>query len=1100
MTNSKGKMYCLAFVFTFLFPLIVFSQQIPFYNSGELIKSGIEEHDKGNYKKAIDFFSKVPEGDTNYLWALYEQSLSNQLDSNFEETIVLCKKALKYKYEDKRQVLLNMGTAYHSLGKDDDAIRLYDSVALLFPHDNRPLFEKSIIFFFRKDYATARKLLQQSVILNPLHYRSHALLGNIYLLEGRLTEAMIALQASLLCTNDINVAQKSITLLNALSLQTEEVATFYKEKKAASAHPLFDEIDEIVHAKLALNKGYELKTSIDDNIIRQLQVVMEKLVVDKDDTSFVMQYYVPVLKQVYDDNMFEPYVLLLFSEYGIKSVDKMAEARKGKTSLENIRNLVYPYLSKIAATRVLDLNSREKAVEQYHHFSKDNMLIVGRFSDKATRKFAAGFVQFFEQNNRIAEGNYTAESKKTGAWKYYYPSGTLKLEELYKNDKLYGSTTSYYKNGNARSVAQLDDKELVTSSKEYSYDGHLESISSLKNKEEYEVTYYHPDGAVMRKVILVNDQVKDGTYNLLYPDGKTEKEMTYKGRKLNGIYKEYYRNGVVKEECHMLDDKADGLYAAYHSNGKPASRINYIKGVKQGLSEEFDEEGNLVSSKEFRNDKLNGALNYYDKKGKIFGALIMKEDEAVSARFTDQAGNVVYEQHNSKGINPYEIYNEYGIKTTSLLQDEAGRVEGKAMYYFLSGGLKEESMFKADKPDGPSVSYHKNSRISMERHYKEGVTDGYYKSYHSNGKAMAEGWIKDDASLGVWHQYHPNGSLQRAYFLLNGTLNGPEKNYANNGKLDFINYYDHGMITGLAQYDSAGKVIQELIFEKGNGRYTLVYPDGKPAFQVALRHGAFDGPYQRIGPNNMILDEGAYKSNERQGVCTTYYPNGKIRLKGSYENGQKEGIWTMYNEAGELENKTAYQDNNIHGLDQYYSGGQLRYETNFRDNLKDGTVTLYGEDKKIAGIFNYDRGTMVSYTYEGKDGGLLPAIPVIKGTAVIKTYYPDGSKALVFNLVNNCYDGSQQLYYNNGRIAEERYFSMDNFDGVYNRFNPDGSPLITCNFKNDVQQGQEQKYDHKGKLISRSFYHDGQPDGRAGIIDEAGKTMKEVWYYQGDIQ
>lgn len=1100
MTDSKSKSYCLVFLFAFLAPLIAFAQQIPFYNSGELIKSGIEEHDKGNYKKAIGFFSKVPEGDTNYLWALYEQSLSSQLDSNFETAITLCKKALKYKYEDRRQLLLNMGTAYHSLGKDEEAIRMYDSAAVLFPHDNRPLYEKSIIFFFQKDYAAAEKLLQQSVVLNPLHYRSHALLGNIYLLEGRLTEAMIALQASLLCTNDINVAQKPIALLNSLSLQTEEVAVYYKNKKPEAAHPLFDEIDEIVHAKLALNKGYELKTSIDDNIIRQIQVVMEKLVVDKEDTSFVMQYYVPMLRQVYDNNLFEPYILLLFSEYGIKSVDKLADARKGKASLEHIRNLVYPYLSNIAATRVLNLKSREKAIEQYHHFSQDNMLIVGRFSDKATRKFAEGFVRFFEQNHLIAEGNYTAESKKTGAWKYYYPSGVLKLEEFYKNDKLSGTTTAYYKNGNKRSVSRLDDKEFAVSDMEYSYDGRLESTSSLKDKEEYEVIYYHPDGSVMRKVILVNDKIKDGTYPFLYANGKTEKEMTYKAQKLDGAYKEYYKNGILKEEYTMVDGKADGLYTAYHANGRPASRVKYTAGEKQGLLENFNEEGKLVSDKQFRDDRLNGALNYYDKKGNIYGALTLKDDEAVKARFTDDKVNVVYEQQNSKGINPYEIYNEYGIKSTSMLQDEDGRAEGKASYYFLWGGLKEETIFKADKPDGASVSYYKNGKISMERNYKNGVMEGYYKSYHTNGQVMAEGWIKEELSQGVWHQYYTNGNIQREYFLLNDKLNGPEKNYTVNGKLEFINYYDKGMITGLTQYDSTGKIINELAFEKGNGEYVTVYPDGRPAFRVALRYGSFDGPYQQFGPGKMILEEGTYKNGARQDICTTYYPNGKIRLKGAYENGEKNGIWMVYDEEGELENRTAYLNNNLHGLDQYYSGGLLRYETNFRDNLKDGTVTLYGEDKKVAGVFYYDQGTMTSYTYEGKDGQLLPAIPVVKGTAAIKTYYKGGSKALEFNLVNNCYEGSQKLYYQNGLLAEDRYFSMDNFDGIYNRFNPDGSPLIRCNFKDNVQQGEEQKYNNKGKLISSTYYYDGQPDGKAEIIDASGKTMNDTWYYQGTVQ
>src|SRR5690606_34161480 len=132
------------------------------------------------------------------------------------------------------------------LGKTDSAIYFYDSIARAYPTDNLAYYEKSVVYFQKNDFDKAVPLLEKALMINPYHYRSHAVLGSIYLQQGRLTESFMACAAALLFTGDINVARGAIISLSAIARQSTEVADYYDQRKEDSE--LYGEIDEIIHA------------------------------------------------------------------------------------------------------------------------------------------------------------------------------------------------------------------------------------------------------------------------------------------------------------------------------------------------------------------------------------------------------------------------------------------------------------------------------------------------------------------------------------------------------------------------------------------------------------------------------------------------------------------------------------------------------------------------------------------------------------------------------------------------------------------------------------------------------------------------------------
>ena len=314
---------CLIFLSSTFSASDVIAQNAP-KDSKKLIEKGIELYEEEKFKEALTYFKQVPDGDTNYSTAHYETALTYLADSSFELAKKTSFQGLKMPTAEKRQLLYLLAHAYDYLGKTDSAIYFYDSIARAYPTDNLAYYEKSVVYFQKDDFAKATPLLEKALMINPYHYRSHAVLGSIYLQQGRLTEAYMAFASSLLFTGDINVARGAIISLSAIARQSTEVADFYDQRKEDSE--LYGEIDEIIHAKLALTKGYNIPSVMgEDQIVRVTHAVMEKLSYDKNAKNFAMQYYVPLFQEVYNKKMFDPFMLLLFSNYGIEVVEQYAK-------------------------------------------------------------------------------------------------------------------------------------------------------------------------------------------------------------------------------------------------------------------------------------------------------------------------------------------------------------------------------------------------------------------------------------------------------------------------------------------------------------------------------------------------------------------------------------------------------------------------------------------------------------------------------------------------------------------------------------------------------------------------------------------------------
>jgi antitoxin component YwqK of YwqJK toxin-antitoxin module len=128
--------------------------------------------------------------------------------------------------------------------------------------------------------------------------------------------------------------------------------------------------------------------------------------------------------------------------------------------------------------------------------------------------------EYNKQGILIAERNYY-HGVLEGLIKLYYPSGELKTQFIYKNDKRHGISLGYYKNGTLKDRGRYQEDKLDGVIRKYNSDGSLKAELIFKNdRQEGTSKIFFPSGEIQhlytyRKGLLLERQTFDQKGNLL---------------------------------------------------------------------------------------------------------------------------------------------------------------------------------------------------------------------------------------------------------------------------------------------------------------------------------------------------------------------------------------------------------------------------------------------------------------------------------------------------------------------------------------------------------------------------------------------------------
>jgi len=1072
--------------------------QNPLIDSKETIAKGVALHDKGKYKEALAEYLKVPRSDTSYADVLHEIILSYYKDSNFVEAEKYGNIALSmYPYRNTEWYNL-LADLYDDTQRSDLALKAYDTIIAQNPYSYTTYFNKGITLVRQLKYDEATVNFQKCVMLDPYYASAHYFLGQLALLKGNLVQAMMSFTTSLIVAPENRYANNTISLLNSIA-EINTTITEDLQKYKAGKEDNFEDVQDIITSKAALDKSYKLKASLEDPIVRQLQVVLEKLEYNANDKGFWMQYYVPMFKTTWNNNQFEPMIFYAFSGLDIKNIKEYNQKEKKK--IEAFSSSAVEYLSAIRESQELTVSKRPNAPQRL--YVKDYIVNgKGAYAKNAkNEEVLAGPWEFYYSTGRLkSKGTFDSEGRRTGEWNYYYENGGLKETTNYTADLADGKSLVWYSNGLLYSETTYKDDKTEGIETIYFFNGRISSAINYKAGKKEGLAKYYSSNGYLSTVDHYSSDKQEGTETMYYPSGKTASVVNYVNNLPDGPYKEYFDNGKLEAEGNYVDGKKSGVWNTFLIDGKPDRVENYVKGEPEGENISYYPNGKMKSRHFFKKGSLDGKSEDFDDDGILYSETIFERGHLRDVKFYDKKGTLISNNNSRTGDAAVSFYNPDGIKLNQGYYTKDGLAEGKFTYYFKNGQVSAECFYKNDLLEGKKTWYYSNNKISEEGSYKNGKANGYFINYYVNGQVSDEGWYIDDQRQGTFIYYDLLGNITSKIYYLNDNVYGISEYYRPGGKPDNDEYYDNGWFNKIVEFDSTGKKMITSELNKGEGKVHFNHMNGSSFFESNYKFYKLNGPYTVTNADGSKASTTYYKNAKADSIYTAWYPSGKIRVQGKYNNGEKTGAWKYYYFNGKPYETEHYTNDKLDGFDTLYNEfGNIDKIYNFKNGLSDGETRYFGEKGEVMLVFYYKDDNIKGYSYEDKNGKLLPMIPIEKGSGTVDSYYKNGVKSAHIVFKEGAIDGERILYYITGREATHSSRISDLENGLKKIYYPDGKIMKEENYYYGQPHGSFKYYNEDGSLIYDINYYLGSLHGECKYYT-SGKLSQTYIYYYGELE
>ncbi len=1087
------KGFTVIFFFILFFHSSFSQENNPLINSGEIIDEGIKLHDAGKYKEAIAMYRKVNRSDTNYVRALYECALSCSADSQFNAAIDLCKLAMQQKTDMDRMpdVVTEYGSLLDIIGQPEKSIYIFDSALAHYPAHIPLYLNKGTTLLGIKKNKEAEAVFQQAIMIDPYSSSCHYKWAIAELRQGKLVPAMYGFINCLLVSPNGRYSNNCISLLSSISKNTDDIKE-YTDNKTEETPDEYRLVEKIIQSKIALDKNYKPIIALDDQISRQIQVLLEKASYAEDSKDFAMQYYLPVYKNIFTEGKFEELINHIFSGVNIASIQEYNKKRKKE--VQAMIDEVVVYYNKIRTTRELNYTARQSAADTYYYED-------GKFSGKGNikaNKFAGKWTFYFSYGNIRSEGVYNDNGEREGDWRYYYMDGALKATQSFSNGKQNGNEKYYFTNSLLSSEANYKDDNLEAAGNSYYYSGPPKIKANYSNgKLNGERRQFHSNGDLKSVENFIDDKL-NGSFTTWYKNGVKESEGVYVNGELDGPYKSWYDNGQLSIEGQYVKDKLSAVWKKYYEDGKPKSTETYLDGKNEGEYSEYYESGQLFTKCMYKKGSVSGDVTYYNEDGKPYSILTFDNNKIVAAKYFDKTGKEL----SSSAVKDKKLdlvsYFADGTKKSQVTYNNKGAMDGIETVFYHCGKVSDTNSYTNGQLNGRCASYYLNGQLKAAINYTNGQKDGYYKSYHSNGKLESEGWYKDDMVQGPWLYYDELGNLTTINYFFNSDLDGYKEEFAANGKKEFETRYHRGWIEEMNQYDTAGNLAYQLHMQKGSGKYNGFYPNGKLKFDGNYVQGDFDGPYKLYFFDGSPHSVQYYRKGEPDSTYKSYFYGGQLNIEGQYKLGKKSGTWKYYNIKGMLRSTEEYKNGELSGHSiSYYDNGKINLEITYKSGDRNGPTKKHEPGGQLIYQINYKDNLPQTYSYTGKDGKLVADIPFVGGSGIIKSYYSNGQLATEHDYVEGKSNGLYKLYYPNGKIFSERTDNYDLTNGIMNVYYENGQLQSFYNYKDDNLHGPYKEYNDKGIVTEEGNYYNSNPNGEIKMYNDAGKLIETRFYYYG---
>ena len=1069
-------------------------------NAKDLIDKGIKSYDEGKYEESIAFYHQIPENDTAYSLALYEEALGYRGLKKPLESVKLLKKGLTLRSETKRSFYEMLGSAYDEAGDFQNSIKTFRDGLREFPDYDMFYHEMGVTFAGHKDGDSALANMIKAVQLNPLRPANHLKLSAFMLKNNQLIPAMMSfLIYSSLETN----TSRSFAQLAAYEkiLKREESFNSDSALKLSSFNPeQFAEIEQIVNSNMAVSKDYKVPGKINyPYLIKNFHVLMEKIQVSGSGKDIWNSLYIETLKKIYKEKSFEVFILNIFAAVDKEDIQK--EVKKKKKDIDEFNNwLVSLLYDKYMKDRTSIVNGKPISAD-HGYYGNGNLKSICTYNE--AKKINTGPGYYYYKNGVLkAEGRYNDAGKKDGEWKYYTAEGVISSLETYSAEVLNGPFVSYHPNGTVKEKGTYV-KGIVDGEVQFYYsNGALRKVNQYK--KDYATgaeTEYSDNGVISHTATVGENNAYEGEIRTYFSNGNPNYVANYKKGLYDGSYKTYYENsGKLKQEGAFLNDKRSGKLTDYFESGKVLKvEDGYTGGKLTGSYVSYNENGSLSEKGTYQSDMLEGEYIVNDSTGKMYTKYVYDKNNLKKAFYYGPDGKVIDQVNASGKKYLFKKYYENGAlyETGSIADNNR---EGPWKQYFRNGNLRQEMIYKAGKFEGVCKTFFRHGQLKTEVNYAADEKEGLYKEYYPSGTLKQQGWYVKGTAQQNFYNYSETGVISSDVYLFDGERKGPMKLFDVTGKLNYVQYYDKGVLYRVESYDTLGNIINNAENNFGNGKLAWYHPNGKLSTEVDYRYGYENGLKKVYHSNGTLYFEANSKNGSAWGPYRTYNTYKKIMNESFYKNDQLDSVYTQFDFEGNKISVMNYKYNDLNGERKwYYYNGKLEVTGVYKDDERNGVFKYYAPDGTLMLQKNYIDGVFTAYSYLGTGGQMTSPVQVDNKKQAVLSYFPNGKKSMEFTMVFGSMHGALNTWYPNGNKKEEYNRFYDDYEGQQKEYYENGNLRSEEFFKADNRSGECKYYYETGKVRRITHYLNGNKHGKETLYDTAGKKTSEIIFYDGEI-
>lgn len=1070
------------------------AQEKQFQSATDIAERGVNFYAAEDFENAFKAFREVNYNDTAYYsFTVTAISCANELKS-YDSILAICNEVLAdSRYNPYREsFMISKSHALIQLEREQESLDFLVESLIEFPKSAIMRYNKSVLLYDFERYDEAIATLQEAIRYNPRHYQSHFKLGLMCAEAGDLTKAALSLNMAIYMGAGTENVLGYIGVLEKVYYNTTEKnigKVSYREDED------FEEIDDLIRNRTALQKAYKVPGKLQFDFIRANHLLFDQIVFDTESKSFWNENYVRFFKEIYKDGEFTNFSM--FESLTVDNPKTQKEIAKNKAKIIAAMDEIGNDFGKFMYERSV-WNGSGYDENFLNHYGLYGFNFEAKKNDE---KIVGPYTSYYDSGIKESEGTFDSDGLQDGVWKFYDEEGYLVADVTLDNGKLSGLRTSYFENGSRKEQYKIKNDEIDGEVKVFTFFNQVKRQTFYVNGEENgESKSFYNTGEIYTTYTVKNG-MREGKTIEYYHEGQIMSEANYSAGILNGDFVSYYRNGVVRSKGQFENDLSVGHWQYRYANNQLKDEGDYKAGYRIGLWKTFSKNGKLSEETNYgETGKKVGVYKEYDLDENLLLELTYKGEEIISFKTYDASGKVLNEGEKKRNELEFERRFPNGV-----VQSKGNYIRGEQVgiwsFYNQFGVLTSEEEFNENgELDGESREYFDNGQIEIRSIYKDGLRDGYFVDYYKNGQIFKDGFFVEDERQGEWNYYDRDGNMMFSEFYSEGSLLGDVRYYDEKQRLREISTFFYGNLERIRTYDTTGVILRDVKLTDGkfsDAEFTDVA--GNVNLKKSYLGGETNGEVVRYFKGGEIRSKGIEIDGLENGKWAWFYENGTPQTTGSYEYGVRTGEWKWFHENGKVETIINYVDGNIEGYYvSYYDNGKMEVEKTYRQDEQHGTNTYYDESGEIQMLRYYSDGRLLGYSYLGADKKPIAMIPFDLQGGVIESYYHNGKKSYYSERKDGYMQGKSIEYHFNGEECTVYHYDKSEQEGVQKEFYSNGNLKSETAFVDGEEHGTSTEYYENGKIKLTESYIYGTRYGWSTSFKADGSVDKKRYYYDGN--